>query len=158
MAAIQGDRWHCSPLVHSKQPTLCPPRFQIPHRLGLGLEGTGYFSFVPFEKLPVPLLQHVLGLQPHPDNTWMGRTRQGCDFLGYQISEAGITVAAATVTREVGTERVLSPTSPAVLAPPPGVGTPAACGRAPRSVPPAQETEPDIRWRQPACASLPSEA
>jgi hypothetical protein len=40
-----------------------------------------------------------LGLTPHPDKTWVGKSRQGCEFLGYLVSEAGITVAATTVAR-----------------------------------------------------------
>lgn len=41
----------------------------------------------------------ALGLTPHPEKTWVGKTRQGCECLGYHVSEAGITVAATTVAR-----------------------------------------------------------
>ena len=40
-----------------------------------------------------------LGLATHPDKTWVGRTEQGCDFLGYHLNQEGVTVAEATVTR-----------------------------------------------------------
>lgn len=49
----------------------------------------------------------TLGLTPHPKKTWVGKTRQGFAFLGYHVSELGITVAATTVARCVARIRWL---------------------------------------------------
>ncbi len=43
----------------------------------------------------------MLGLEPHPDKTWVGLAEQGVDLLGYRICPKGITVAEATITRGV---------------------------------------------------------
>ena len=40
-----------------------------------------------------------LGLTTHPDKTWVGRAKQGFDFLGYHLSRDEVTVAKATVER-----------------------------------------------------------
>jgi RNA-directed DNA polymerase len=39
----------------------------------------------------------ALGLEKHPDNTFIGRIERGFDFLGYHFSRAGLTVAAKTI-------------------------------------------------------------
>ena len=39
----------------------------------------------------------ALKLDQHPDKTFIGRTRRGFDFLGYQFSPAGLGVAAKTL-------------------------------------------------------------
>ena len=45
-----------------------------------------------------------LGLEKHPDKTFIGRISRGFDFLGYHFSPAGLSVARATVLRAI--ERV----------------------------------------------------
>jgi len=40
-----------------------------------------------------------MGLRTHPDKTWVGKSEWGFDFLGYHVSQEGITVAEATVER-----------------------------------------------------------
>ena len=43
----------------------------------------------------------TLGLEKHPDKTFIGRVERGFDFLGYCFSPAGLTVAAPTMERFV---------------------------------------------------------
>ncbi len=43
----------------------------------------------------------ALGLEKHPDKTFIGRIERGFDFLGYQFSRAGLTVARATIEKFV---------------------------------------------------------
>jgi hypothetical protein len=38
-----------------------------------------------------------MGLEPHPDKTWVGSAERGVEFLGYRINQTGLTVATATV-------------------------------------------------------------
>jgi hypothetical protein len=45
-----------------------------------------------------------LGLEKHPDKTFVGRAAKGFDFLGYRLSPAGLSVAKQT--RERCAERV----------------------------------------------------
>jgi hypothetical protein len=40
-----------------------------------------------------------LGLTPHPEKTWVGKSAQGFNFLGYHCSREGLTVAKPTVAR-----------------------------------------------------------
>ncbi|MDH5564778.1 MAG: hypothetical protein OEY91_14295 [Nitrospirota bacterium] len=40
-----------------------------------------------------------LGLATHPDKTWVGKSNQVFDFLGYHLKREGVTVAKTTVTR-----------------------------------------------------------
>jgi hypothetical protein len=40
-----------------------------------------------------------LGLDKHPDKTFIGRIEKGFDFLGYHFSRKGLSVAQATVKR-----------------------------------------------------------
>ncbi len=42
-----------------------------------------------------------LGLEKHPDKTFIGRIERGFDFLGYHFGSEGITVAAKTIERLV---------------------------------------------------------
>lgn len=42
-----------------------------------------------------------LGLDKHPDKTFIGRVERGFDFLGYHFSPAGLSVAASTMERFV---------------------------------------------------------
>ncbi len=42
-----------------------------------------------------------LGLDKHPDKTFVGRIEKGFDFLGYHFSRTGLTVAKATIERFV---------------------------------------------------------
>ena len=42
-----------------------------------------------------------LGLQKHPDKTFIGRIEKGFDFLGYHFSRDGLSVAQATVKKFV---------------------------------------------------------
>ncbi len=42
-----------------------------------------------------------LGLEKHPDKTFVGRIEKGFDFLGYHFNTAGLTVAHETVVRFV---------------------------------------------------------
>jgi len=42
-----------------------------------------------------------LGLNKHPDKTFIGRIEKGFDFLGYHFSPAGLTVAKATIQKFV---------------------------------------------------------
>ena len=42
-----------------------------------------------------------LGLQKHPDKTFIGRIERGFDFLGYHFSREGLTVARSTVEQFV---------------------------------------------------------
>lgn len=42
-----------------------------------------------------------LGLEKHPDKTFIGRISRGFDFLGYHFSPAGQTMARATVQRAI---------------------------------------------------------
>ncbi len=42
-----------------------------------------------------------LGLEKHPDQTFIGRVERGCGFLGYQFGPDGITVAEKTMERFV---------------------------------------------------------
>lgn len=42
-----------------------------------------------------------LGLQMHPDKTFMGRIEKGFSFLGYQFSPAGLSVALPTLDKFV---------------------------------------------------------
>ena len=39
----------------------------------------------------------MLGLEKHPDKTFIGRIERGFDFLGYHFGPAGLTVAAKTI-------------------------------------------------------------
>lgn len=39
----------------------------------------------------------ALGLEKHPDKTFIGRIERGFDFLGYHFSREGLTVAATTI-------------------------------------------------------------
>ena len=41
----------------------------------------------------------ALGLEKHPDKTFIGKIARGFDFLGYHLTPAGLTVARATVER-----------------------------------------------------------
>ena len=43
----------------------------------------------------------ALGLEKHPDKTFIGRVERGFDFLGYHFSPAGLAVAEETVARFV---------------------------------------------------------
>ena len=45
----------------------------------------------------VNLVLAALGLEKHPDKTFIGRIERGFDFLGYHFSPAGITVAKQTI-------------------------------------------------------------
>jgi len=38
-----------------------------------------------------------LGLDKHPDETFIGRVERGFDFLGYRFSPSELTVAAPTI-------------------------------------------------------------
>ena len=40
-----------------------------------------------------------LGLEKHPDKTFIGKTERGFDFLGYHFSPEGISIAQATLER-----------------------------------------------------------
>jgi len=40
-----------------------------------------------------------LGLNTHPDKTWVGKAEHGFDFLGYHLKRDGVTVANATIDR-----------------------------------------------------------
>ena len=42
-----------------------------------------------------------LGLEKHPDKTFIGRIARGFDFLGYHFGPSGLSVAAKTVERLV---------------------------------------------------------
>ena len=42
-----------------------------------------------------------LGLEKHPDKTFIGRIEKGFDFLGYHFSREGLTVAKATIEKFV---------------------------------------------------------
>lgn len=42
-----------------------------------------------------------LGLDKHPDKTFIGRIERGFDFLGYRFSPSGLSVAAPTMARFV---------------------------------------------------------
>ena len=44
---------------------------------------------------------NALGLEQHPDKTFIGRIEKGFDFLGYYFSRAGIRVAAKTIAKAV---------------------------------------------------------
>ncbi len=48
-----------------------------------------------------------LGLQMHPDKTFVGRIDKGFDFLGYQLSAAGLGVAKPTLDKFVARARRL---------------------------------------------------
>ncbi len=53
-------------------------------------------------KRAIALVKHglaQLGLRTHPDKTWVGKTEQGFDFLGYHLSRNEVTMAQATVKR-----------------------------------------------------------
>jgi hypothetical protein len=39
----------------------------------------------------------ALGLEKHPDKTFIGQIERGFDFLGYHFSPAGLTVAKQTI-------------------------------------------------------------
>ena len=39
----------------------------------------------------------ALGLEKHPDKTFIGRIERGFDFLGYHFSPAGLAVAKKTI-------------------------------------------------------------
>jgi RNA-directed DNA polymerase len=39
----------------------------------------------------------ALGLEKHPDKTFIGRIERGFDFLGYRFSPAGLTLAKKTI-------------------------------------------------------------
>jgi Reverse transcriptase (RNA-dependent DNA polymerase) len=43
-----------------------------------------------------------LGLEKHPDKTFIGRIERGFDFLGYHFSPAGLAVAKQTVATFIG--------------------------------------------------------
>ncbi len=47
-----------------------------------------------------------LGLQKHPDKTFIGRIERGFDFLGYHFSREGLMVARSTVEQFVARLRV----------------------------------------------------
>ena len=40
-----------------------------------------------------------LGLEKHPDKTFIGRVERGFDFLGYRLTPAGLSVAKRTRVR-----------------------------------------------------------
>ena len=40
-----------------------------------------------------------VGLTTHPEKTWVGKSEQGFDFLGYRLNQDTVTVANATVER-----------------------------------------------------------
>ncbi|MBI1875496.1 MAG: hypothetical protein HYS05_16630 [Acidobacteria bacterium] len=40
----------------------------------------------------------ALGLEKHPDKTFIGKIERGFDFLGYHFSPAGVAVAKQTIT------------------------------------------------------------
>jgi hypothetical protein len=42
-----------------------------------------------------------LGLEQHPDKTFIGRIEKGFDFLGYHFSRTGLQLAAKTVANAV---------------------------------------------------------
>ena len=42
-----------------------------------------------------------LGLEQHPDKTFIGRIEKGFDFLGYHFSRAGLQLAAKTIANAV---------------------------------------------------------
>jgi len=41
----------------------------------------------------------ALGLQKHPDKTFIGRIERGFDFVGYHFSRAGLRLAEATIQK-----------------------------------------------------------
>ena len=41
----------------------------------------------------------ALGLEKHPDKTFIGRAKRGFDFLGYHLAPGRLTLAQATVER-----------------------------------------------------------
>jgi len=43
----------------------------------------------------------AVGLEPHPEKTWVGRVEQGVEFLGYRLTPSGMTLAPSTVRRGV---------------------------------------------------------
>jgi hypothetical protein len=43
----------------------------------------------------------LLGLEKHPDKTFIGRIERGFDYLGYHFGPAGLAVAQATIERFV---------------------------------------------------------
>jgi hypothetical protein len=43
----------------------------------------------------------ALGLEKHPDKTFIGRVERGFDFLGYHLAPGRLTLARATVERFV---------------------------------------------------------
>jgi RNA-directed DNA polymerase len=43
----------------------------------------------------------ALGLEKHPDKTFIGRAAKGFDFLGYRLSPKGLAVAKQTWDRFV---------------------------------------------------------
>ena len=55
----------------------------------------------------------MLGLEKHPDKTFIGRIERGFDFLGYHFSRAGLTVAAKTIANFI--EKAASRPGPATL-------------------------------------------
>ncbi len=42
-----------------------------------------------------------LGLEKHPDKTFIGRIKRGFDFLGYHFGPDGLSVAEKTIERSV---------------------------------------------------------
>ncbi len=43
----------------------------------------------------------ALGLEKHPDKTFIGRIERGFDFLGYHFSPAGLSVAKKTIANSI---------------------------------------------------------
>ncbi len=108
----------------------------------------------------------ALGLEKHPDKTFIGRTERGFDFLGYNFGPDGLGVAKATIERFIKrASRLYEQKRIGKVAPDAlgmytrrwmrwvrsGVGE-GRCGWKTAARRPPSQAEPPKRVRRPACA------